>query len=270
MIAGEQAVLYSLAAEEWSRRILKQDSQNSPIDHLNEDWAIELPALPVEGGTIKGKLTDLQACFNLNSLYQGSAINPVAQARFKTLLKNLALETTIDLSQAIVDWIDKDLDTSIPDGAEDGYYLNLEKPYRVANAPIQSISELRLIKGFESVENYDALKPFVCAFGVSAPINVNTAPAEVIRSLASDLSASDVENIIAQRDEDPFDDMNELLNFNNLKDIIKVTDELSTNSEYFLLETESLIGNARTMMYSVIHRDNKGDTEVISRSLGAW
>ena len=66
LIAFDQADFYLLEAEEWSQRILREDKKNSSIDALDEDWAFEIPPLPVDGGSIQGKLTDLHACININ------------------------------------------------------------------------------------------------------------------------------------------------------------------------------------------------------------
>lgn len=270
MIASEQAYLYTLAAEDWTRRILRDDRKKNKIDHLEEDWAIELPALPVEGGTIKGKLKDLQGCFNLNSFLINIDVDPVSQDRFDRLVASTNLNITIKLSQAIIDWIDIDLKTTIPDGAEDEYYLNKDNPYGTANTLLRSVSELRLIRGFENNETFEAIRPLVCAFGISAPINVNTAPLEVLISLADNISKSDAEGIIEKRIDDPYNDINEFLEANQLKDVINKADGLSVSSNYFLLETESVIGQARTNMYSIIQRDDKGETKVLSRSQGAY
>jgi len=268
LIAGDQAYLYTLAAESWSQRILKEDRKDNEIDHLGENWAIELPPLPVEGGYIKGKLNDLQSCFNLNTVLDGGADNKLARARLDRLLNNLGIDK--GGTQAIIDWLDDDLQTTIPDGAEDVYYMNLERPYRTANAPMQSISELRLIKGFENAEVYDALLPHVCAFGVNTPININTAAAEVLRSLADELSDADVEKIIEQRNESAFVDINAFTSFNDLKSKIADTQGLSVDTEYFMLQTESTIGQVRVITYSIIHRSNDGNTTVIARSQGVY
>lgn len=268
MIAGDQAYLYALAAENWSQRILKQDREENDIDHLGETWAIELPPLPVEGGFIKGKLTDLQSCFNLNSLLGANADNATARTRLERMLNNLGIDK--GNVQAIIDWIDTDLQTTIPDGAEDVYYMNLERPYRTANTVMLSISELRLIKGFEDPRIYDALLPHVCAFGVSTPININTATAEVLRSLADDLSDSDVEKIIEQRNDTAFNNINEFTSFNNLKTKIAETEGLSVDTEYFMLKTESTIGQVRVITYSIINRSSDGNTKVIARSQGVY
>ena len=272
VIAGDQAYLYLLAAESWSKRILIQDRKDSEIDHLGEDWAIELPPLPVEGGYIQGKLTDLQSCFNINSLLDagtdtntGSNTN-VARTRLERLLTNLKIDTAG--AQAIIDWIDSDLQTTIPDGAEDVYYMNLDQPYRTANTPLQSISELRLIKGFEDPLVYATVLPHVCAFGVNTPININTATTEVLRSLADDLTDSDIEKIIEQRNDTAFNNINEFTSSSNLKEKIGSTEGLSVDTEYFMLQTQSTIGQVRVLGYSIIHRSIDGNITVIARSQG--
>jgi len=274
MIAGDQAYLYTLAAESWSKRILKQDRKDSEIDHLGEDWAIELPPLPVEGGYIQGRLTDLQSCFNINSLLDTSAETStgtntktnLARTRLERLLTNLKIDKAG--AQTIIDWIDSDLQTTIPDGAEDVYYMNLAQPYRTANTPLQSISELRLIKGFEDPVVYATVLPHVCAFGVNTPININTATTEVLRSLADDLTDSDIEQIIEQRNETAFNNIGEFTSSSNLKEKIGSTEGLSVDTEYFMLQTESTIGQVRVLGYSIIHRSIDGNTTVIARSQG--
>lgn len=271
VIAGDQAYLYTLAAESWSQRILKQDRKDSVIDHLEEDWAIQLPPLPVEGGYIQGKLTDLQSCFNINSLLDTSADNnagtkTVARTRLERLLTNLKIDKAN--AQAIIDWIDSDLQTTIPDGAEDVYYMNLERPYRTANTPLQSISELRLIKGFEDPQVYATVLPHVCAFGINTPININTATIEVLRSLAYDLADSDIEKIIEQRNETAFNNVSEFISSSNLDKKTTSTEGLSVDTEYFMLQTESTIGQVRVITYSIIHRSINGNTTVIARSQG--
>lgn len=267
LIAQDQAWFYLMAAEEWSQRILREDKKESSTDDLNEAWAFELPPLPVTGGTIQGRLTDLQACINVNSLISDSGINLVTEKRLKQLFKNLGLNP--DLTQAIIDWIDFDLETSNPGGAEDGYYLNLPKPYHTANTGLQSITELRLIKGFEDPKIYQTVAPYLCAYnsgGNEIAINVNTASAEVLQSLSEKMTETLARDIIERRQDEPFNDIKEFTGFSGLKDIIKETRQLSTGSDYFLLRTQAVIGQANKLMYSIIFRDNSGKTSIIARS----
>lgn len=267
MIAQDQADFYLFAAEEWSQRILRQDKEDSTVDGLSEIWATELPPLPVAGGTIQGTLTDLHSCININSLMTGNTVNTSTQARLSQLFKNQGI--TGNFTQAISDWIDPDLETTNPDGAEDGHYLNLEKPYRTANAPIQSVSEIRLIKGFEDSEIYNMVKDHLCAFAANTgdiTININTAGIEVLKSLSPEMSDELASQIIERRDEELFNNIGEFTSFEKLGTIIKDTARLSTSSDYFLLRTHAIIGQANKIMYSIIYRDESGETEVISRA----
>lgn len=270
LIASDQALAYIKEAEYLAGRFLQADREDNDFDHLGEPWASEIPPLPVEGGHIQGKLSDLQACFNINALYHDGKINELARSRFKLLSQQLATPVNVDLSQAIIDWLDLDLETTIPDGAEDNYYLNLERPYRSANQAMQSLSELRLIRGFDDNATIEQMQHWLCAFGTSASINVNTAPKEVLKSLAAGMSDDTVASIIELRKSEPFESTSDFLDKNKLSEIIKETEGLSVSSNYFLLESEANIGQARTLMYSIIQRDNDGKTQVIARSLGAY
>ncbi len=267
LIAQDQAQFYLLAAEEWSQRILREDKKNTSIDSLDESWAFVLPPIPVDGGSIQGTLTDLHACINVNSLVKGNAIDPVTKARLSQLFKNLKI--TNELTQAIGDWIDSNLETSNPNGAEDGYYLNLTKPYRTANTPLHSISELRLIKGFEAPKTFALVKPYLCAFIINDAdinINVNTASAEVLQSLSATMTKNLAADIIERRVDTPFDNLNAFTSFAKLNTIIKDTQKLSVSSNYFLLRTHAIIGQANKVMYSIIYRDDSGKTTIISRT----
>jgi general secretion pathway protein K len=297
MVAKDQADFILQAAETWSRRILKDDQQNNQVDDLSEDWAQKIPPIPVAGGSIEGSLTDLNRCLNVNDILNttnpadnnpntenaantdnpeanaatGTPTNPstvsaTTENRIRQLFTNADINA--NLTQAIIDWIDTDLNTTNPDGAEDGHYLNLQNPYHTANTELHSISELRLIKGFEDIETYDAVKDDLCAFiakAGSVSINVNTASAEVLQSLAAKMTPKLAEDIISRRDDDPFDDLGKFTSFQKLSTIISDTALLGVTSDYFLLKAQAKIGPANKVMYSVIYRDSNGDTEVISR-----
>ena len=66
----QQARLYTLGLEQWAMVILARDRQDNKTDHPGEEWANLPLTLPVEGGELSGRLSDLQGCFNLNNLWQ--------------------------------------------------------------------------------------------------------------------------------------------------------------------------------------------------------
>lgn len=268
MITQDQADFYLYAAERWSQRILAEDVKDNNTDSLKDNWAVKIPPLPVDGGSIQGEITDLHACININAIYNSKGVSQLDLNRFKTLLNTLEIET--DMSQALIDWLDPDADTTNPDGGEDGYYLNLEKPYRTANQHLKSISELRLIKGFEDAKILDRLLPYVCAFDsgeVDIPLNVNTASAEVLQSISPDLDETIAKKALLRRETDPFKDINDFTQYTGIGQLNSSQSKLSVTSQFFQLRSQAIIGNANKVMYSVIYRDSAGKTSIISRTM---
>ncbi|HEX5636216.1 MAG TPA: type II secretion system minor pseudopilin GspK, partial [Gammaproteobacteria bacterium] len=206
LIHSEQAYVYAQGAEIIAIAALNADRKNNKYDSLDEDWAMETPPFPVEGGAVVGKLTDLQSCFNINNLNRvinAANINEDIQ-RFTRLLS--AVDVPSASADTVIDWLDEDMQTTPPGGAEDDWYIGLTPPYRAANGPVTSISELRMVKGFEPTETrantlqpFDKIAPYICALPVSTAININTAPDKVLKSLSSDITDDDVIKIIEHR-----------------------------------------------------------------------
>jgi len=159
----------------WASLALLEDAGQNSTDHLGENWAMGLPTLPVDGGTIKVSIEDAQGRFNLNSV--GIPANLQALSR---LLEVLRLDP--QLANAVLDWIDTNSD-ALPGGAEDVDYLNLNPPYRAANRPMASVDELRLIRGFDA-KTVAAVLPYMTVLPVATnDINVNTASPVVLAAL---------------------------------------------------------------------------------------
>lgn len=273
LISLDQAAQYARAAEDWSARILRQDRKDNKHDSLDEPWAIALPPIPVEGGSIQGALSDYNACLNLNALINDKGeIDELLKTRLQRLLHNLPRKddaTAPPSIQALLDWIDADLQRRNPDGAEDSYYLNLEQPYRAANQPLQSLSELRLIKGYDDPQLLAQLAGSLCVYPPApgaATVNVNTAGKEVLKSLADGITDGIADAIIEQRSEEPFTDIKDFLAMSQIKKLIKDANGLSVSSSTFLLKTRASIGPARLVVYSILRRDDAGNVSVISRS----
>ena len=157
---------------------LRSDAENNHRVSLDQPWATPLPPVPIEGGSVEGQLEDLQGRFNLNNLVKADGTrNDVMVAVFQRLLTRLQLESK--WASLLVDWIDADSVADGVDGAEDGFYTGLSPPYRTANRPITSTSELLALPGF-GADRYRLLAPFVAALPVGSALNVCTAPGEVL------------------------------------------------------------------------------------------
>ncbi|HET7371441.1 MAG TPA: type II secretion system minor pseudopilin GspK [Gammaproteobacteria bacterium] len=260
----DQAREYLLGAADWSAQILRRDAQHSQTDSLGEEWATQLPALPVQGGALTGRLVDLQGRFNLNSLVGANGkTNPEALSQFVRLLALLQINPAI--APAVADWIDADSTPTRPAGAEDGYYAALEVPYLAANQPLASVSELLLIKGM-TWRAYQRLLPLVAALpAANLRINVNTAPWPVIASLAKGITPAEAQGIVAQRGPNGFQSVAQ---FQSLLAERVPTGAIGLASSYFRLISTAQIGSSSLTMYSLLQRSQTGGVTSIRQTLG--
>jgi general secretion pathway protein K len=244
-----QAEVVRAGALEWAVSILAKDARDSQSDDLTETWSKNLPPLAVEGGQVAGQIIDAQGKFNLNNLVRGG--NPSAPdiGAFQQLLRSLGIDP--NLTDAVIDWIDADGNARAA-GAEDIDYLQMQTPYRAANQPLQSLEELRLVRGF-SREMVDKLRPWVIALPQPTEINVNTASKEVLGALFYTLPASAIESIVSDR---PYADqarltakLQQLAAGNTLPQAF-----FGTKSSYFEVEIATLFGRYQRTTQALIQR----------------
>jgi general secretion pathway protein K len=258
-----QAWMYLLGMEDWAAQFLGQDRRDNDIDHPGEDWATRLPPLPVEGGELIGALEDLQGRFNLNNLAQGGEAGNTARQRFERLLQSLQLSP--GLAGVVQDWLDADQEARFPAGAEDVYYLGQAPSYRAANHRMSTPDELLLLKDIGH-EEYRKLQPYITTLPVPTPLNVNTASAELLASLADDLVVSEVQGLLEKRQDTPYSSIEDFL----AEPVFagkKIPDTgLAVQSDYFLLQAEANIGHLRQRLYCLLERDDKGRVQTRLRS----
>ena len=263
LLNQEQAVQVALGAESWVIGILHQDLEDSETDHLGEIWAIELPGLPIDGGEVTGNIEDLQGRFNVNNLIDDNGnVVPESLERFRRLL--IALELDPRIAGVAADWIDSNIEASFPDGAEDPIYTGIIPPYRSANQSLTSASEFAALEGMAR-ESFNILRPHITALPGRTNININTATAPVLQSLDENLSAADVERLLAEREIAGFADIQSTFSSLVTPDVLNTLDE-STN--YFQLKVVVRIDTVRVTLYSVLQRGPQGSVAPILRSLG--
>ena len=174
LFLGEQAWWYAIGAENWATQILKRDREDNEYDHEGEDWAQNMDYLPVEGGFLSGALSDAQGRFNLNNLVGKNPDKAAKQfERLLGFIKGIDPYSANVIVQSTRDWVDDDIEPRFPEGAEDDYYLGLEMPYRSANRPFTSVSEMLLVRGV-TADIYRAILPFLSALPPDTTVNVNT------------------------------------------------------------------------------------------------
>jgi len=261
--------IFDRGATDWLRRgalhwastaLIEDAAQGNTVDHLGERWAMGLPVLPVEGGTIRVSIEDGQSRFNLNNLVRNNLASPTDIAVLQRLLETLRLDPS--LAHAVVDWIDPDGNTS-PGGAEDIDYLNGSPPYRAANRPLASVEELRLVRGFD-LKTFVTLAPYVTVLPAATTVgNVNTASPELLAAIVPGLDIATALRIADDRRTNPFRD---LPSFSSRlpRGIALPPSVASVTSDYFLVTLDTSIGRHQRRSEALLQRLAGGkSTELI-------
>lgn len=287
----QQSKWYAYGAEELARKVLIEvKKDNAEVVHLGQIWAQEPEPYPVDNGYLKLGMQDLHACLNLNALAEPKTTTsnpstpaPATNSRQKAheallyLLQNIEElgneESEETLADSVYDWVDKDSITT-RSGAEEDEYMSLTTPYLAANTLLSSLSELRVIKGFNPIV-LEKLQPYVCVIPdyTELLINVNTIKPEqalLLSAIVEDLSLSGAEAVIAARPEKGFEkvaDFEAELTKNGGKNVNTVISLFSVNSEHFQLVAQAFFNERRFSMTSILAVKDSQVT-VLARKFG--
>ncbi|HWP35645.1 MAG TPA: type II secretion system minor pseudopilin GspK [Thermodesulfobacteriota bacterium] len=213
LYTGLQAATLAASGVEVAEALLRQDAADDAnpqakkphpyaYDGLDEIWARynDLP-LAVAGGVVSLAVADEGGKINLNNLV--SPTGPPNEFWLQAVRRLLARrEQDPALVEPLVDWLDRDSQPFGFGGAEESYYLGLTPPYRPADGPLATVAELRLVKGW-TPEVVAAVTPFVTVARTPTPVNLNTAPAEVLAALADGMSEACVRALVETRQRTP-------------------------------------------------------------------
>jgi len=238
-------------------------ADDAAVDSLDEEWALDWPAFPVDDGEIAGHIEDANRYINLNDLVGASGkVNKDAVAVVKRLFTRLELDT--QLVDALVDWMDTNKTPYGSGGAEESAYA--DQPYRIKNAPLDTLPELLLVRGFDrDILNKLAKVVMVRPSKGISGVNINTAPAAVLLSLADNIPQGDVEAMIQQRESAAFKNVPELTSGGINLWAAKIKPFwLVTISDAFIVRVEARFARARWAENMLVAR--KGDKfQVLSR-----
>jgi general secretion pathway protein K len=267
--------------------------QSAQQVNLTQPWAQPTQALPITSpddpeaepiGSLQGVIQDMQGRFNLNNLAhmiqqntQNSQAGQSAQGgqwiedpqpleQFQRLLASVGVEPK--WAGIARDWIDPDDQPGQPDGAEDSVYTMQNPPYRTGNWPMMSPAELMNLPGF-GADRYRKIAPYVTALPTAtAKINVCTAPAPVLESLADSLSGEYSDAVLANgRQTGCFPDPN-TLNAVLGKNAQQLATRFGDTSQFFRLTTRVTLGTTEFTLYSLLYRGPGGKVTPLLRSFG--
>ncbi len=209
--ARAQAGWVLAGAMDWARLILREDQRsgqqrNNAYDGLDEPWAQPLAEArlsaflaadkdnTIDSGPeafISGGIEDAQSRFNLRGLVDGSGklVSPQLEG-FKRLcaLAGVPADTAERIALAL-----QSVQVPPPDNSSGGLPL---RPTRLADLSWLGIDSPTL----------ERLTPFVDLLPVATPVNVNTAPREVIVA-AIDIDAGSAQRLVQARGREAFKNM---------------------------------------------------------------
>jgi general secretion pathway protein K len=178
-------------------------------------------------GQYSYRITDEEARINVNA---------ASPDRIDRLLQTLGMDKSERdiIVDSIQDWRDPNEEHRLNGAESEDYYLKLPVPYRAHNANLESVTELRQIKGitgeiYNGTKDKPGLAGLVTVRG-SGAVNMNTAGPEVLAALG--LSTAEITEVVqARRIEGPYPSVPGKFGGRNL----------STATRTFRVEAEGLI-----------------------------
>ncbi len=259
--------------------------------------------LPIGEGSATVRVIDETGKINVNALVNdAAALQPPAGARpaqaaraaqrgaqpgeaatespwlqiTQELFQRLGIDPT--LVGGIKDWIDADDIPSGSGGAESSYYRGLEKPYRARNGAMETIAELRLIKGVtEEVwlklgarRIGGIIDPTTNLYLTALPsqggwkVNVNTAPAAILNSLTFEVGQfGDI--IVQQRAQSRITKIkNDLQQLGISSEALDIFENRGTiDPLYYSVDARGTVGDMVKQITALIRRGTNQDSQTL-------
>ena len=191
-----------------------------------------------------------------------------------------------ELINSFFDWTDED-DSERDKGAESKYYEELDPPYRARNAPVDTVRELLLIKGFneailsggplnpddppESWIHVSGIQDMLTTYG-DGKVNVNAAGRRVLMTLPfpDDEDAEEIANAIIEkregRDPDEFFEEGDDSSFKSVEDFMSrvgnlpgsVSSLVTTSSDIYRVTAVGMVGRVTRRIWAIVQYGGAG------------
>ncbi len=261
-IETEEIFLVSKSASQAVIKLL--DTDDKKIDYIGEFWSQNIP-INLEEGKINIQIVDQERYLNPNFLIKGKDIDQNMLNIFERLFEIIGINPNILFN--ILDWIDKD---SFSSGGEEDYDI-----YKAKNSPLDTLEELRLIKGVDDRvysgtvldgQFRPGLRSVLSPYS-NGKVNINTASKWVIMSLDRDIDETLANSIISYRREKPFKRVDDLINVDGMNsDILyRIKPYIDIKSENFLAVIDIQLGGREYKLVILLNR--KGKTKEVWKKL---
>lgn len=273
-----------VGALDWARLILREDARNGGADHLGEVWAAPLAEarlstfLAVDKGHaddapeafLSGGITDGQARYNLGNLIRDGRIDPAELEVLKRLFENINVspEVAASISKVMLNGtppplrppaLGNSLGAPPPAATPD------PKPNAIQVAP-RSVSQLAWY-GIDA-HTLQRIEPYVVMLPRATPVNLNTAPREVLAAVIDGMDLGTAERLSQNRQRTPF---------KNLEDAQKLIPEsiqlkpnrVTTQTEFFEIRGRLRLEDRVLEERTLIRRSGREVTAVFRERINA-
>lgn len=219
-LAAEQGSIVASGAADAAARLLAIDLANRSYTSDSDFWATP-KRFEDEEGSVVVTIDEESGKINLNNLVlpngtESDVWKPVVERLFRSL------QIPGDTIPALADWIDAD-DTPRSGGGERILYAGLSPPRLPSNRSLETVEELQAVRGI-SPSPFERLRGFITVYpdspaSPSTPVNINTAPREVLMALDDRITPELADRIIRRRKDEPFRSPAELATVPGLESI---------------------------------------------------
>jgi general secretion pathway protein K len=259
-------------ALDWARLILKTDS--AAVDELNDFWATPLAEsrlstfLAADGATtggdddgpeafLSGYIEDAQARYNLRALLGGTQV----PADEKLTLELLCSQ--VNAPPGTADLIITGLRAAFPSAASAASAAASSATVgAVTSGPLQPAGLDQLTWLGLDTDTIKRLQPYLVLLPKATPVNLNTAPREVIRALLN-IDLASAERVVQGRKSKAFKTTADAAPFLPTNTTI-ATGRASVNSSYFIVTGRLRLDERQLEQRSLIERQGK-TTTVLAR-----
>ena len=256
-------------ALDWARLILRESArQNAAVDHLSEPWAVPLQEARLStflaagredandsgrdlpDAFLSGQITDLQSRLNVSNLVQGGNINAVAHAAFVRLFQQLKLQVgeldalTVQLQMA----------------------QKAKASTQLTQAPLMPTQFDQLLWLGLSRASLEQLRPFATLLPVPTPVNLNTAPAEVIFAVINTMEWGSAQQFVLIRNQKHLDSLADAQSRGGLAGAKLDDTQHSVNTRFFEVRAVLRTELGSTQEVSVLQRDGTV-VQILSRQV---
>ncbi|TKR55724.1 general secretion pathway protein GspK [Allopusillimonas ginsengisoli] len=231
---------------DWARVVLQTDARGNATTRLDGIWSQPIISMPVgtaddpDHALFSGQIEDAQGKYNLRNLADRARINPHEVQVLENLLQWLDIDTSLAMVMA--------------QRVADSQFGEETMPKAVG---LRDVDDLRALQGV-TPHIIDVLQAFVTVLPDITPVNVNTAPAEVLGAVVDSLGLAGARKLVAQREQG--------LWFTNRGDFVNRTGHpepdpkwrISVNSSWFRVTGEVDVDDMIVSLRAMLYRSDQG------------